>query len=86
MYEYCIEATNDCGSSIWSCDSGFVGIGELGDINLDSVIDVIDIVLLLNFILEVEIPTEDQIWLSDINSDEMINILDIIELVNIILN
>ena len=86
VYEYCIEATNDCGSSIWSCDSGFVGIGELGDINLDSVIDVIDIVLLLNFILEVEIPTEDQIWLSDINSDEMINILDIVELVNIILN
>ena len=85
IYEYCIEATNDCGTSIWSCDSGFVGIGELGDINLDTVIDIIDIILLLNFILEVDTPNEDQIWLSDINSDQVINILDIVALVNLIL-
>ena len=43
-------------------------------------------VLLLNFILEIESPNDDQIWLSDINSDSTLNILDIIALVNIILN
>jgi len=86
VYEYCVEASNDCGSSLWSCDDGFLGIGEVGDINLDSTLDVLDIVLLLNFILEIEFPTEDQIWLSDINSDTILNILDIIALVNIILN
>ena len=86
VYEYCVEATNDCGSSLWSCDNGFLGIGELGDINLDSTLDVLDVVLLLNFILEIEFPTEDQAWLSDVNSDTMLNILDIIALVNIILN
>ena len=86
IYEYCIETVNDCGSSIWSCDDGFVGIGEVGDINLDSILDILDVILLLNFILETELPSDDQIWLSDINSDSLLNILDIIALVNIILN
>ena len=86
IYEYCIEATNDCGPSLWSCDDGFLGIGALGDINLDSTLNVLDVVLLLNFILEIEYPNQDQIWLSDINSDTILNILDIIALVNIILS
>ena len=86
IYEYCIEAVNDCGSSMLSCDNGFVGIGELGDINLDQTLDILDVVLLLNIILEIDIPNDDQIWLSDVNSDDLINILDIIELLNIILN
>ena len=86
VYEYCVEAINDCGASIWSCDNGFVGIGEVGDVNLDSTLDILDVILVLNFILEVEFPNDDQIWLSDINSDTMLNILDIIALVNIILN
>ena len=86
IYEYCIEAVNDCGDSAWTCDQGFVGIGNLGDINLDSQLDILDVVLLLNFILEVEVPDDSQTWLSDINSDGVLNILDIIALVNIILN
>ena len=56
------------------------------DINLDSTLDILDVILLLNFILEIEIPNDDQIWLSDTNSDGLLNILDIITLVNIILN
>ena len=85
IYEYCIETINDCGSSDWNCDSGFLGIGDIGDINLDGTVDILDVVLLLNFILEIAIPDSDQIWLSDINTDGLINILDIIALVNIIL-
>jgi len=86
IYEYCIEAVNDCGSSIWSCDDGFLGIGEVGDVNLDSTLDILDVILVLNFILEIEFPNDDQLWLSDINADSILNILDIIALVNIILN
>jgi len=86
MYNYCIEAVNDCGESEWNCDIGFLGIGIIGDINLDDTIDVLDVVLLLNFILEINTPTNDQEWLSDVNSDNMINILDIVALVNIILS
>ena len=86
IYEYCVETLNDCGESDWVCDEGFIGIGQLGDVNLDSVLDILDVILLLNFILEVETPNNDQIWLSDINNDQLINILDIIALVGIILN
>ena len=86
IYEYCIETINDCGESDWICDDGFLGVGQLGDINLDSIIDILDVVLLLNFILEYEIPNQDQIWLSDINEDQFLNILDIIALVSIILD
>ena len=86
IYEYCIEAENDCGNSEWICDEGFLGIGQSGDINLDDTIDVLDVVLLLNFILELQVATDDQIWLSDINQDEVLNILDIVALVSIILD
>jgi hypothetical protein len=85
-YEYCIETINDCGGSDWICDNGFLGIGQSGDINLDTVLDILDIILLLNFILEFENPNEDEFWLSDINDDQILNILDIIALVNIILD
>ena len=64
----------------------FVGIGEIGDINLDLVLDILDVILLLNFILEFEYPSNDQLWLSDINNDQLLNILDIIALVSIILD
>ena len=86
IYEYCVETLNDCGESNWICDDGFIGIGQLGDINLDSVLDILDIILLLNFILEVETPNNDEVWLADINEDQLLNILDIIALMNIILN
>jgi len=53
----------------------------IGDINQDSLIDILDIILIVNiiFINEYNI-------LADINSDSIINILDIIAIVNIILN
>ena len=85
-YDYCIETENDCGSSDWICDEGFLGIGLIGDVNIDDTIDVLDVVLLLNFILELQSPTADQIWLSDINQDSLLNILDIVALVSIILD
>ena len=86
VYEYCIESINDCGESDWSCDTGFVGIAEIGDVNMDSVIDVLDVVLVLNFILQYATPTDGQIWLSDINNDNTLNVLDVISLVNLILD
>ena len=86
IYEYCIETENDCGNSDLSCDEGFLALGQQGDINLDQAIDVLDVVLLLNFIIELQSPTDDQIWLSDINQDDLLNILDIVALVGIILN
>ena len=86
VYQYCVESANDCGESDWSCTSGSLAPGTVGDINLDQQIDVLDIVILLNFILEIQTPYAEQFWLSDINGDEVLNILDIVSLVSIILN
>ena len=59
---------------------------NLGDINNDSVLNVLDIVLLVNFALGVEVPTDYEFNSSDVNLDSDIDILDIVLLVNIILD
>ena len=58
----------------------------LGDVNSDGLINVLDVVNIINFILSINIPVGDQFALSDINEDDVINILDIVLIVNIILN
>ena len=56
-----------------------------GDINMDESINVLDIVLAVNYVLGVEDLTSYQIQLADMNTDQIVNILDIILIVNIIL-
>jgi len=58
----------------------------LGDINQDSIIDILDIVSMINFILGYENPDTIEEIASDLNSDGIINIQDIIIIINIILN
>ena len=60
--------------------------GLIGDINQDNIINVLDIISLINFILGSQIPNDSQIISSDINEDQIINILDVVMLVNVILN
>jgi len=65
-----------CGSeSIYKLES------DQGDLNDDEALNILDVVLLINFILEA-----DYISSGDINSDDVLNVLDIVLLVNIILN
>ena len=56
-----------------------------GDINQDDSINILDIVILINFILDFQIPSEIEFSYSDLNNDNILNILDIVQLVNIIL-
>ena len=58
----------------------------LGDINQDSVIDVLDVVTLVNFILLINSPTDDQAFWLDMNQDNLLNVQDIVLIVNIILD
>ena len=53
----------------------------LGDVNLDGIINILDIIATVNFVLSNEYNV-----LADLNDDSIINILDIVELVNIIMN
>ena len=58
----------------------------LGDINQDGLIDILDVVLIINFILVQEDPSTLEAIASDLNNDGIINIQDVILIINIILN
>jgi len=66
-------------------DGSPCGGSQLGDLNADNELNVLDIVLIINIILY---DTEDQceFYLSDMNSDESINVLDIVLVINLILD
>ena len=51
-----------------------------GDVNADSVVDILDIILVINYILDLSYDP-----CSDINADGILNILDIIPIVNTII-
>ena len=55
---------------------------DLGDINGDDSVDILDIVILVNYILSGDTSELDG---ADINNDGEVNILDVVQLVNIIL-
>ena len=57
----------------------------LGDVNGDTLVNITDVVLLVDYILERENPAFI-IENADINSDDSINISDVTELVNIIMS
>jgi len=57
----------------------------LGDVNFDNAVNVLDIVLLVNFILDESYPTSDQFDASDLNLDLSLDVLDVVLLVNYIL-
>ena len=59
-----------------------LNIGEIGDVNQDSEINVLDVIELVNIVLG----DADSNSFSDINQDDNVDILDVIQLVNIILN
>ena len=58
---------------------------QLGDLDHDNELNVIDIVILVNIIIGDIIPDEYQLWAADLNEDDVIDVLDIVQLVGIIL-
>ena len=56
-----------------------------GDINQDNTIDVLDVILVINFIMDISSPNNQESFLSDMNADGTINVIDVVILVNSIL-
>ena len=56
-----------------------------GDANEDGMVNVLDVIILIGFILENELPGDNQFITLDLNNDNVLNILDIVLLVEIIL-
>ena len=59
---------------------------NLGDVNQDQVIDILDVVIIVNIILGQHQPDIQETLSSDLNEDGLINIQDIVLIVNMILN
>ena len=57
-----------------------------GDVNFDGELNVIDIVIIIGFILELETPTELEFLVSDMNQDGSVDILDIVLIIDNIMN
>ncbi|MBI64948.1 MAG: hypothetical protein CMG64_01465 [Candidatus Marinimicrobia bacterium] len=78
--------SDSIGNEIPSYGEGaIIMLGEKGDVNADGEINVLDIVMIVNFALYVESPNDSEFWASDTNNDGAINVLDVVQLVNIIL-
>ena len=56
------------------------------DINDDGLLNIQDIIILINFILDIEDPTDQQFELADINDDDILNVLDVILIVDQIIS
>ena len=56
---------------------------QYGDSNADGILNVLDVVILVNYILN---PDGSNLEVADMNIDGVVNVLDVVTLVNIILN
>ena len=57
-----------------------------GDVTEDSVIDILDIVLMINIITGMYDPSTSQFLASDLNGDGTIGVMDVVQLVSLIIN
>jgi hypothetical protein len=62
------------------------GPADLGDVNLDGIVNILDIVQNVNYILGNLDFTDEQIVQADFNQDGDVNVLDIVQAVNHILS
>ena len=66
----------------WDCP-----VANIGDLNCDTIINILDIVMVVNIVVGGEDGFDDyELWAADINSDNIINVLDIVLLVNIVVS
>ena len=56
-----------------------------GDINLDGILNIIDVIMMVDFIIGNAIATNFEFLILDINTDSNLDILDVIQLVELIL-
>ena len=57
-----------------------------GDVTQDGLVNVLDVVLLVDWILTDTSLTDLEITIADMSGDGLVNVLDIVALVNVILN
>ena len=86
-YELSLTVTNIYGQS-GDPHIEYITIGnpvEPGDVNFDEILNILDVVLIINFILGSDTPDDMQNNAADYNNDGLVNIQDIVLLLNTIL-
>ena len=99
LYEINIIEIDENGSLQWEYLGSFItfraskypytyfnSMVQIGDVNEDGLLNILDIVILVNCALQIEYGYECYDELGDTNLDGVINILDIVILINTILN
>ncbi len=84
-FNYTLVSDPDANEIPSAGEGSVVTFGQPGDVNGDGDVNVVDIVNMVNFALQVEEPTDYEFSAADLNNDGDINILDIVNVVNIIL-
>ena len=89
-YCYQIMLLDDEGNELLESMEQCIGIGEeieyiLGDVTQDGSVNVLDIVMLVDWILSGTSLSDLEITIADMTNDGLVNVLDIVALVNIIL-
>ena len=69
----------------WGCTENARLEYQLGDVNIDGLLDILDIVLGVNILLDIVEYTDEQYELLDYNQDGECNILDLVRIIDYIL-
>jgi len=80
------EPNDELYSSYEECEIICGESSTIGDINNDLSIDILDVVLLINFVLDYNIPNQAETNSGDVNNDSQLNVLDVVQLVNIVID
>ena len=80
---FCVQPFPDCieefiGSQ--SCEWNIIG-----DSNLNESVDILDVIILIEFILDIISPNQFQTIVSDIDFNNRVDVLDVVFLIDIIL-
>ena len=57
-----------------------------GDVNLDEFVNILDVVMLINFVLGSDNPNNSETIAGDYNNDGYLNVQDIVLIINLILD
>ncbi len=89
-YCYVIDLLDNEDNVILTSDESCTVFGSLnvlpGDITQDQVVNVLDIVMIVDYILNNTTLTETELIASDLNGDSVLNVVDLVILVEMILN
>ena len=85
-YEVSLTVTNIYGlESEPHTETIQLGSSMPGDVNFDSVLNILDVVIVVNYVLGNDTPTSSEFAVADLNGDGTLNILDIVILTSLIL-